>query len=554
MSTSTPSTSRLWHSPSKRMRRAYFVAFQVMAAYMGLWLASHWRSRAKHEQRMLALHERNALKIRQTILELQGLFIKVGQLLSIMTSFLPDAYAAQLESLQDQIPPRPWDEVQARITSELGQPVDSLFSHIDQTALAAASIGQAHRAVLPDGSQVVVKVQHANIEQVAHVDLLIIKRLQQLISWWFDIKGMNFLYEQVRQMIEEELDFTREATAMQTIAINLADQPGLLIPQVFPTLSSQRVLTTCWCEGVKISQLDQIDAWGIDRDHLLNGLWEMYCRMIFRDGYYHADPHPGNILVQPDGTLVLLDFGAVATLSPNMREGMADLIEAAVKNDTGSMIEAARKMGFIAAGRDAEDLAEQMIIALRSFIQHEVKIDSLNFKDIQIDPFNNSLFHLVQQIGLSGITRTVQVPREFVLLNRMLTLLLGITGSLSPRYNPLSVIRPYMQEFVLGSRGSLQGFISQLLRSTLTNTLALPEEITQTLRLLKRDKISIRTPDQLTAARLIYEGLHQLALVALATLTWLYAPATTWYLREALLLLWAWLAWRSVLRARQLYG
>jgi predicted unusual protein kinase regulating ubiquinone biosynthesis (AarF/ABC1/UbiB family) len=233
-----------------------------------------------------------------------------------------------------------------------------------------------------------------------------------------------------------------------------------------------------------------------------------------------------------------------------MREGMADLIEAAVKNDTGNMIEAARKMGFIAAGRDAEDLAEQMIIALRSFIQHEVKIDSLNFKDIQIDPFNNSLFHLVQQIGLSGITRTVQVPREFVLLNRMLTLLLGITASLSPRYNPLGVIRPYMQEFVLGSRGSLQEFISQLLRSTLTNTLALPEEITQTLRQLKRDKISIRTPDQLTAARIIYEGLHQLALVALATLTWLYAPATTWYLREALLLLWVWLAWRSVLRVR----
>lgn len=159
------------------------------------------------------------------------------------------------------------------------------------------------------------------------------------------------------------------------------------------------MLTTTWFDGVKISNLAQLDAWQIDRRDLAARLLRAYCQMLFRDGYYHADPHPGNILVRQDGALVLFDFGATGQLSKAMREGIPQLIEAAVKNDTHGMVEACRTMGFLADGREAEIMAEKMITALRNFLRNEVQLDGLNFKDIKIKAFDNSLFHLIQDIG-----------------------------------------------------------------------------------------------------------------------------------------------------------
>jgi hypothetical protein len=270
---------------------------------------------------------------------------------------------------------------------------------------------------------------------------------------------MDYLYSQVRKMIEEELDFVREAQSMQQIARNLQGETGMVIPDVHPAWSTSRVLTTTWHEGVKISNLEQLDTWQVNRRDLAERLLRAYCQMVFTDGFYHADPHPGNILVKSDGTLVLLDFGATGRLSPTMREGIPQLIEAAVKNDTEGMVNACRSMGFLADGREAELMAEKMITALRNFLQNEVQFEGLNFKDIKVKPFDNSLFQLIQDIGFSGISSTVQVPKDYVLLNRMLTLLLGLCNSLDPKLNPLDVVRPYAQNFVLGQRGDLVTFV-----------------------------------------------------------------------------------------------
>lgn len=509
-------TDKKMYSGSRRVRKAYWTATVVMLSYGLLLLGQKVFGDAYYEKRILALHLRNAERVKKAILQLNGLFIKIGQMLSILGNFLPEEFQKPLEELQDRIPPRPFDQVRARIEREFGKSPDALFARFDETPLAAASIGQAHRAQLPNGLEVVVKVQHADIEGIARIDLEIIRRLTRVISFFFNIKGMGHLYTQVRQMIEEELDFTREAVSMTRIRENLKAEENFFVPEVHPDYSTARVMTTTWYDGVKISNLAQLDAWGIDRRAVASRILHAYCQMVFKDGFYHADPHPGNILVRQDGAIVLLDFGATGQLSAAMRTGIPQLIEAAVKNDTHGMVEACRTMGFLADGREAELMAEKMITALRNFLQNEVQLDGLNFKDIKVKPFDNSLFHLISDIGFSGISGTVQVPKDYVLLNRMLTLLLGLSTALDPKLNPLDVVRPYIQDFVLGQRGDLVTFVRNLLQGTLTSALALPDELRQTLQKARRGQLDMLNPDVRDGARLMYLAVQQVLFVLLA--------------------------------------
>ena len=506
------------YSRSFRLRKAYWTAAVVMFSYARLWFLKKIFGQKWYNRRIVALHIHNAERVRDAILQLNGLFIKLGQMLSILTNFLPEAFQKPLEALQDQIPPRPFELVRERILRELGKPIEELFAYFDENALAAASIGQVHRARLHDGTDVVVKVQHADIEEVAKIDLEIILRLTRISAWFYDIKGMDYLYSQVRKMIEEELDYVREATSMEQISINIADE-GITVPLVHRAYSTEKVLTTTWHDGVKISNLGQLDAWEFDRRHIASRILQAYCRMLFKDGFYHADPHPGNILVQKDGSIILLDFGAVATLSTALREGIPQLIEAAVRNDTAAMIAALNTMGFLAHNKDAEKMAEKMVNALRNFLQNEIKLEGLNFKNIEVDPFNNSLFSLIQDIGFKGITGTVQVPKDYVLLNRMVTLLLGLCNALDPAFNPLDVIRPYAQKFLMGEKEGMVSFVSGLMRRSVATTLGLPDELHQVLQKAKKGELDINNPDVILGAKLMYSVGQQLifTLLLLAT-------------------------------------
>jgi ubiquinone biosynthesis protein len=502
-----------------RLRKAYWTTTVVLFSYFRLWFLKKIRGQSWYDARILALHVRNAERVRDAILQLKGLFVKLGQMLSILSNFLPEAFQKPLEALQDQMPPRPFPSVQARILRELGKPIETVFAHFEEKPIAAASIGQVHRARLHDGTEVVVKIQHIDIESVAQIDLEIIRRLTRLIAWFMDIKGMDYVYTQVRKMIEEELDFTREANSMERVRLNLAEAVGITVPIVHRAFSTSKVITSTWHQGVKISNLQQLDDWKIDRRQLATVLLKAYCRMLFKDGFYHADPHPGNILVQQDGTMVLLDFGAVAAINPNLLAGIPQLIEAAVRNDTTAMVTALNSMGFIAQSRDSEQMAEKMLQAVRNFLQNEVQFEGLNFKDIEIDPFNNSLYSLIQEIGFNGIAGTVQVPKDYVLLSRMITLLLGLCNTLDPNLNPLDVVRPYGQQYLLGEKEGIFSYVSGMLRRNVATALGLPDELHQVLQKAKKGTLEVNNLDVRNGARLLYYGVQQLifALLLIAT-------------------------------------
>jgi len=498
--------------PAYRVRKAYSTAFGVMFGYVWLSFKSKFLGQSYFNKRVKALHLKNAEKVKNTILHLQGLFIKVGQTLSILTNFLPPEFHDPLEALQNKIPERPYSEIEQRIVKELGDKPMALFAEFNQTPIAAASIGQVHKATLKTGESVVVKVQHANIESIAEVDLRIIKRLVQLTVRYFKIQGLEHAFTQVQKMIEEELDYTKEAKSMVIIAENLIDEPKLIIPKIYPQYSTNRVMVQEYCEGVKIGETTQLKAWGLDQTDLANRLVHAYCKMVFEDGIYHADPHPGNILVQEDGTIVFLDFGAIGQLQPYMRTGFLALIDGAVKNDDEKIIKALNDMGFLAHTQDAEQTAEKIIEAFRDFLANEVQFEGLNLKEIKVNPFENSLFNLIKEFGISGIANTVQVPKDFVLLNRMVHLLLGICNTLDSNMNPINEVKPYLQKYILGEQGNMVQFITDLVKGNVTSLIALPNELNKTLKKVQRGEVELSNKSLDKQNKIIYVLGQQLLL------------------------------------------
>ena len=500
-----------YYSRSRRIRKAYWTTFIILMGYLRLKWVSRIRGKKYYSKKIKAQNLKSALLTRETILELEGLFIKVGQLLSILTNFLPEEYHEPLNSLQNQLPPRPYSEIKQRIQSEFGKSVDELFSDFDKNALATASIGQAHIAHLKDGTKVIVKVQHYNIEKIADVDLQIIERLTNLAGWFFDIKGIEYAYQQIKEMIEDELDFEKEAESMQIIAKNLSEVERFIIPEVHKEVSSGRVLVSTFCEGVKISDLQQLNEWEVDKTDIARRLVAVYVEMALRNGFYHADPHPGNILIQQDGTIVLLDFGAVATVQPSFRKGIPRLVEAIAVNDTNATIEALKRMDFISDNKDATRIAEKLINTARFFIQEEVKLKGLDFKNLQnINVLDNSIFRLTTEVGLKKLVNTVQVPKDYVLLNRTATLLLGICSALDHTLNPLDELRPHVQQLILEEKGDLIDVLYNSLQGTVQSLLAIPNDLHKVLQQAEKGQLEININGTSERTQMIFSLAQQM--------------------------------------------
>lgn len=481
------------YRPFFRKYKAYSVALTVTFSYLKINLLSKLFGKGYYRRRIEQLHLKNAHRVKNGILELQGLFIKIGQLISILSNILPDEFRAPLESLQDKIPPRPYAEVAEVITRELGQPPAQLFDSFEVEPLAAASVGQVHRAVL-HGEKVVVKVQHANIPLTARADLRILKNLVRIHAFFMDIKGLDHLYEQVHRMIADELDYRREADSMQRIRKNLREDTDLRvhIPRVFGERSTERVLTTGYLSGINIGRIDQIEAWGIDRRDLARRVLELYCKMVLLDGFYQADPHPGNILVNRNGDICLLDYGATAYLTENTKNTIPLLIEAVLKDDTEEIVKALKKMGFVADGREAERMTEGLIDIFRRFLAEEVEFNGMDFKEIKLKSGLTSITDIIRQTDIREVAGTVQIPKDYVLLYRAVVLLIGVTFQVAPDLNPVDVVKPYIENNLISRKDSIKGLIVNTLRSQITTTLALPQDLHRFLKETSRGETEVQ--------------------------------------------------------------
>ena len=487
-----------------RFVRAYSTTFAVIASYFWLSLRARFFGRTWRDANLGVTHQNNARRVYATILRLQGLFIKVGQLLSIMANFLPYEFRAELEALQDQVPPRPYEEIARTLESELGDRMKKIRS-LDREPIASASLGQVHFAELIDGQRVCVKVQHRDIDRIVKLDLKTIRSIMQIVQFFVPVQGLDAYYHQIRELLTQELDFALEADNIERIAKNFTGDSTVVFPGPVRELCTGRVLTTTFLEGVKISDAARLAALGIDKKDVARRLVRLYCQMIFVDGLYHADPHPGNVLAQAGGQIVLLDFGAVAELSPQMREGIPEFLEGVLRRDTDRLVRSMRKMGFISRVPD-EGVSERIIEYFHRRFQEEVRLDSLNLKDIKIDPqrgLENLLDLRRMNIGLRELSGAFHVPKDVVLLERTILLLYGCCSLLDPELNPVAIIQPYLQDFVLGNRDFAQIAI-EAVRDMAMSAMTLPEDMRRYLTRANRGELEVRVRGLQEGGRAVY--------------------------------------------------
>jgi len=249
-----------------RAARAYWLTIRILVGYVWLRLWRPFLGPSLYNARLIDRHRDSSQRLVRAILQLGGLFIKVGQLISILTNFLPAEFRAELEQLQDSVPARPLEEVRARIRKEFSRTPEELFAEFDPVPIASASLAQVHTAITYDGRKVAVKVQHADVEEISKLDLRILGRVLALIQFFVRIRGLESYHTDISQLIREELDFSQEARNIALIRDHFTGNAEVHFPVVVPELSSQRVLTTEFVAGIKVTDFYTLDARGIDEE------------------------------------------------------------------------------------------------------------------------------------------------------------------------------------------------------------------------------------------------------------------------------------------------
>jgi ubiquinone biosynthesis protein len=555
-----------------RALRAYRVTIMVIGSYLWLRLRARFHGEEWIHKKLTRIHIRNARRIERGICELQGLFIKVGQLISIMTNFLPEQFRRELEGLQDAVPPRPYGDIERQIEKELGAPPDRLYASFEPRPIASASIGQVHMARLTTGEVVAVKVQYPDIDEIVRSDLRTLRRIFKIVERFLPYEGLDELYREIRAIVVGELDFTAEADNGDRIAANFEGRDDVAFPRVVRALSTARVLTTHFEKGVKISDVAGLKRLGVDRKVLARQVVEIYCQQIFTDGVYHADPHPGNLLVRPGPspdatpTIVFLDFGAVAEISAEMREGIVELLQGALTRDSQRIVKAMKQMGFVARGAD-ERVFEQVVEYFHTRFQDSISLESFNLKEVRFDPDKGleSIADLRRMdLSIRDLSANFHVPKEFIVLERTLLLLMGLCTELDPQLEPMTVIRPYVERFVLGDEGDWSQLLVETSKDLMISVTALPAEVRKFMRAAHAGELQLRFKNLDAASHLMYRLGHQAIFAAIGISAVAFALVLEgrgedgratwgWWTARAsgVCLVWSWWSSRGLLKKRR---
>lgn len=397
------------------------------------------------ERRWARLHATNARRIATQFTTLRGVFIKMGQVLSVMAPVLPPVYAEQLEKLQDAVPPQPYARMRQRLVQAWGENPEAKFAHVEQVPLAAASLAQVHRARLVDGREVVLKILYPGIETLVRADLARVRRLLPGFRILFGFRDSRKVHDQLTAMLEHEMDYHRERDNTEQIRKLLANQPKIVVPQVIDELSSQKVLVLSYEEGHKVLDPESLRAAGVDPDAIAATLVAAYASMLFEHRVFHADPHPGNLLARPDGSLVLLDFGAVEQVSVEVTDGMKQVLLGAMLKNTDQVMAGVERMGFVAPDGDRELLRQ----VTTDYLAVLGELNVQNYMGLSRDQLQRASGMQQLRGKLRKVTASISYPDGYFYVERTLTLLFGVTARLAPTKGLFGLAAPYTTKLML---------------------------------------------------------------------------------------------------------
>jgi ubiquinone biosynthesis protein len=351
-----------------------------------------------------------------------GAFVKLGQVLGARADVMPPAFIAPLRGLHDRVPARPLEELRAHVEKELGRPLDEVFSHVEPTALAAASLAQVHRATLRSGEDVVIKIQYPEARRLFPVDFRSLKRAVRVARWLNRGLDLRPLVDELAEFVLLELDFSREQASTARIRQNFEGDSTIVVPFVHAELSTDRLLVLGFISGTALSASEKLRERGVDLRSIARRVASMYATMIFEHGFFHGDPHPGNILVLDDGRLGLLDFGLAKELPAGFGAATATMIGSAMAGNLAGAVEAARSIGFVIADDIAGDLLAMIKTLLGDYQQAGQLLDHLKRGRLEI-PSHFTLIIRVLVI-LSGVSHTL-VPGERIIGGALATALVS---------------------------------------------------------------------------------------------------------------------------------
>ena len=401
--------------------------------------------------------------------ELGTTFIKLGQILSVRPDLLPENYLKELSKLQDRVPPANPEDIKKIIEEELGKNIEELFEYFEDTPIASASIGQVHRARLKSGEKVVLKVQKPNVEKQVEEDLAILEEIAQRVDRSNLLKNIkaSALFEEFSYTIRNELDYTREGRNIDTFRRNFSKDDSVYIPKVYWEYTTRRVLCMEEVEGVKITDVEAIRAMGLQQSEIAKRGARIYLQMIFRDGFYHADPHPGNFLITKDGKIALLDFGMVGTIDNIGRLNLFQLNYGIVNNDLDLMVDALLDLG-VSVNLEKERFFKRELEILFSYYLLQP------IKEVKISKLLDDTLNLSRKYDMV-------IPSDLFLLLKILALAEGIGMTLDPNFRLIKEIAPYIRK---GFREVLFPLLSK--KELLKNTLLTTKMTLQAIPKLKR--------------------------------------------------------------------
>ncbi|XP_011082268.1 uncharacterized protein LOC105165093 [Sesamum indicum] len=446
-----------WGNIYKRRVKVFTLAILIYIDYKVLQHREKWTKNSKRADLWDKAHERNARRVLKLIVQLEGLWVKLGQYLSTRADVLPPAYIRLLKQLQDSLPPRPLEEVCQTITVELGKSMTDLFLNFDDTPLATASIAQVHRATLADGQEVVVKVQHEGIKEIILEDLKNAKSIVDWIAWAEPQYDFNPMIDEWCKEAPKELDFNHEAENTRKVSRNLGcksnsddnniNRVDVLIPEVIT--STEKVLILEYMDGVRLNDSESLQALGVDKQKLVEEITRAYAHQIYVDGFFNGDPHPGNFLVSkaPPHRPILLDFGLTKKLSFPMKQALAKMFLASAEGDHVALLSSFAEMGL----KLRLDIPEQVMEISSVFFRNSTPASEAyqtmkSFAERRTK--NLKVLQEKMKLNEKEVKRFNPVdafPGDIIIFSRVINLLRGLSSTMDVRIVYVDIMRPFAE-------------------------------------------------------------------------------------------------------------